>query len=75
MKVQRSAGALEAACMQGEVRNTGDSAERVCDPNTLLGWLDRESEGLMVPMKRVMTVEGRSPGSGCFTRGGRAGDW
>lgn len=65
---------MGAACVQGEVRNTGDSAERDSDPNTPQGWLDRESEGLMVPMKRVTTVEGRSPGSGCFTRSGRAGE-
>jgi len=37
MNVQRSAGALGAACVQGEVRNTGDLVERDSDPNTPSG--------------------------------------
>ena len=73
--VQRSTGAMDAARVQGEVRNTGGPVERDSDPNTPQGWLDRASEGLIVPMKRVTTVEGRGPGSGCFTRNGREGDW
>ena len=38
-------------------------------------WRAQESEGPIVLVKRVMTVEGRGPGSECFTRSGRVGDW
>jgi len=48
--------------------------ERESDPNTLLERGEgQESEGPVVPMKRVTTVEGRGPGSGCFVRSGRSG--
>jgi hypothetical protein len=69
-----STGVVGAACVHGDVRNTGGLAERDCDPNTPSGrGASQESEGSTVPMKRVTTVEGRGPGSGCFTRNGRSG--
>jgi hypothetical protein len=73
-----STGAVGAACVQRAVRNMGDLAARGVRPNTHgskgRGVL-QESEGPIVPVKRVTAVEGRGPGSECFARSGRAGDW
>ena len=72
----RPTGIMGAACVQKVECATREAcacgvetehAERV--------WHAQESEGPIVPVKRVTTVEGRGPGSECFSRSGRAGDW
>jgi hypothetical protein len=60
---------------KGKVRNTGDLRCGVETKHAEEAWHMQESEGPMVLMKRVMTAEGRGPGSECFSRNGRAGDW
>ncbi len=47
--------------MQGKVRNTGDLAGWVRDPNTPKEWLGQESEGPMVPAKPVKAGGGTGP--------------
>ena len=61
-----STGVVGAARAQGEVRNTGDPPARQHGHSGR--GATRESEGLVVPMKRVTTVEGRSPGSDVLSK-------
>jgi hypothetical protein len=71
----RSTGVVGAACMHTVRCATREAwSKRDGDLNTPLGRGEgQESEGPTVPMKRVTTVEGRGPGSGCFTRRERSG--
>ena len=74
-----STGVLGAACVHRTMRNMGGLAAHGAEDRTRTEGKGRgahqESEGPVVPMKRVTTVEGRGPGSECFTRSERAGDW
>src|SRR6478609_4543581 len=75
-RTQRSIGILGAACVHKVRGETRETCERGVKTEHAEGtWRAQESEGPMVPAKRVTTVEGRGPGSGCFPRSGRAGDW
>lgn len=51
-----STGALGAACVHGEVRNTGDLSGRPCVKREA-----QESEGPMVPAKRGNSRGGTGP--------------
>jgi hypothetical protein len=57
-----STGVMGAACVQGEVRNTGDL--EACSENThgwQGAWRNQESEGPIVPMKRSNSRGGTGP--------------
>jgi hypothetical protein len=69
-------GVMGAACVQKVECATREAW--VCGVETehaARAWHAQEAEGLVVPGKRVTTVEGRGPGSECFSKNGRAGDW
>jgi hypothetical protein len=72
----RSTGIMGAACVQKvECATRETCAGGVETEQAERAWRAQESEGPIVPAKRVTTVEGRGPGSECFTRSGRVGDW